>query len=400
MTSWTLVCRSLRHHARSHLGVLLGAAIGSAILVGALVVGDSVRVSLRDLALARLGKVQFALASRDRFFRTQLAGGLQSALPATAVAALQLPGIAVRADDTARANRVQVIGVDGSFWQLSPGPVDSPALPGDAVWLNRRLAGRLDARVGDTIVLRVTKPSLLSRDAPVSPQENASMAMRLVVRRILADSDLGNFSLQANQIPPFNAFVSLAGLQAKLDLAGRANLLMVGGAPGKKPGSLDAGAASQPPSLDSVAAALRAHWQLADAQLELRPLPAAGALELRTSRVFLDANVSRAALGIDAHAGGVLTYFANDLSTSRRACPYSIVTAMCAPVVPAGMRDDEILINQWLANDLKARPGSIISLKYYVVGTMRTLEERRQQFRVRAVLPMRGPAADRNLMPD
>jgi putative ABC transport system permease protein len=66
----TLILRSLWHHARSHLGTFLGVAVGSAILTGALLVGDSVRGSLRDLALARLGKTEVALAGGDRFFRS------------------------------------------------------------------------------------------------------------------------------------------------------------------------------------------------------------------------------------------------------------------------------------------------------------------------------------------
>ena len=73
MTYWTLIRRGLRFHARSHLGTLLGVVIGSAILIGALAVGDSVRESLRAIALSRLGKTGFALASNDRFFRAELA---------------------------------------------------------------------------------------------------------------------------------------------------------------------------------------------------------------------------------------------------------------------------------------------------------------------------------------
>src|SRR2546421_9204528 len=73
MTFRTLILRSLRFHARAHLGVVLGAAVGSAALIGALVVGDSVRGSLHDLALQRLGKVHYALAPNDRFFRITVA---------------------------------------------------------------------------------------------------------------------------------------------------------------------------------------------------------------------------------------------------------------------------------------------------------------------------------------
>ena len=108
MTFTTLVFRSLRFHARAHLGALLGAAVGSAVLIGALVVGDSVRGSLRDLALARLGKVQLALAANDRFFRTELAAELahKGLIDGVVVPAIALPASVSTTDDSARANRV------------------------------------------------------------------------------------------------------------------------------------------------------------------------------------------------------------------------------------------------------------------------------------------------------
>ena len=53
MSFWTLIIRGFVFHARSHAGTLLGVAVGSAILTGALLVGDSVRASLRALALER-----------------------------------------------------------------------------------------------------------------------------------------------------------------------------------------------------------------------------------------------------------------------------------------------------------------------------------------------------------
>src|SRR4030095_5703138 len=105
MNFWTLVIRSLRFHARSHLGVLLGAVVGSAALVGALVVGDSVRGSLREMALLRLGNVETSLEGGDRFFRDQLANEL-SAGSTLCAPVLQLSGTAASADGTARANRV------------------------------------------------------------------------------------------------------------------------------------------------------------------------------------------------------------------------------------------------------------------------------------------------------
>ena len=60
-------------------------------LIGALVVGDSVRGSLREMALARLGKTHLALASNERLFRSQLAPDLEAVINHPVVPALQLP---------------------------------------------------------------------------------------------------------------------------------------------------------------------------------------------------------------------------------------------------------------------------------------------------------------------
>src|SRR5262245_13477431 len=123
MTTWTLIRRSLRFHARAHLGVVLGGTVGSAALIGALVVGDSVRGSLRDMAIARLGRIQMALASGDRFFRAELARSLIDPFDGVVVPATQLSATATTMDGSARANRVQLIGVNEAFWTLAREPV-------------------------------------------------------------------------------------------------------------------------------------------------------------------------------------------------------------------------------------------------------------------------------------
>jgi ABC-type antimicrobial peptide transport system permease subunit len=386
VTTWTLIFRSLRFHARSHLGAFLGAAVGSAVLIGALVVGDSVRGSLREMALARLGRVQLALASHDRFFRAELGKSLEDPFDGVVVPVLQLPSTAATVDDSARANRVQLLAVNEVFWSLAAEPASFQSPGPDEVVLNERLARQLRAKTGDTVVLRVVKPGALSREAPISPQEGSSIALRVTIKAVAADSEMGRFGLQASQVPPFNAFVSLPWLQQKLGLPGRANLLLVASSSNATPFLADA--------------FLRRAWQLPDAELELRELPGLNALELRTSRVFLDPPVADAALKVATNASGVLTYFVNELRFGDRATPYSMVTAMGAPVVPAGMHDDEIIINQWLADDLSARQGDEFELKYFAIGLGRQLEEQSARFRVHSIVPLGGVASDRTLMPE
>src|SRR6516162_2778083 len=67
MSFGALLLRNLRFHWRGHLAVLLGVALGSAVLTGALLVGDSLRGSLRDRAEQQRCGVDYALVS-PKFF--------------------------------------------------------------------------------------------------------------------------------------------------------------------------------------------------------------------------------------------------------------------------------------------------------------------------------------------
>jgi putative ABC transport system permease protein len=387
MSWWTLISRSLRFHARSHLGAGLGAAIGSAVLIGALVMGDSVRGSLRDMALARIQGIELALASDDRFFRMDLAAELATDLPARVSPALQVLGTASRADAAARANQVQVLGVTPGFFGESARVENEWGIADGEVALNLRLAQQLNAGPGDTVLLRVSRPSGLSREAAIAPQEDATQSLRLRVARVLSDAEMGRFSLRASQIPPFNAFVPLTWLQQALDLPGRANLMLVGPREGL--------------SVEDAQAALKKRWQLADAELELRELPGTETWELRTSRVFLDEPITEVALAAGPGGRGVMTYFVNELRAGEHATPYSMVTGMGAPVVPPAMSDDEILVSEWLAEDLQVEAGDAIELTYFDMGLGRGLVEEKARFRVHGVIPpWDGAAVDRELMPD
>lgn len=394
MTARTLVWRSLRYYWRTHLGVLLGTAVAVAVLVGALVVGDSVRYSLEFLTQARLGKTEFALASGDRFFRAQLANDLSnrvavsSLVPALVAPVLQIQGIGIAPDGNVRANQVQVLGVDARFGSLSPDPAPfTPPAPEEAV-VNQKLADYLKLQVGDEFLVRVEKPSLLPYDAPWANDKNSSVGLRVKVTAIASEDQLGPFSLRVNQVAPYNVFLSLAWLGAKLGLTNQANVLLASGV-----------STSNPLSLETLQPALPACWRLADAGLQLRDLPELQQIELRSDRVFLDAPVVEAAFAAQTNATGLFSYFVNRIRHGDRATPYSLVSAPGSARLPVPMRDDETVINEWLAQDLAAKPGDRLTLTYYVLGSQRQLVEKTNTFRVHSVIPLQGWAADRDLLP-
>ena len=211
MTFWTLIRRSLRFHARAHLGVVLGAAIGSAALIGALVVGDSVRGSLRQRALDRVGKVQYLLESRDRLL-TDDTDRWRGVFGEGYALGLHLPAIASTSQSAARANQVNLYGVQPRFWGLAEAETNI-RIETNSVLLNQPLAAQLEVKAGDTVVLRFLKPAPFSSEEPLSPQSKTRVALRLKVQGILTAAQLGGFSPAASATPARNAFMRLDQLQ-------------------------------------------------------------------------------------------------------------------------------------------------------------------------------------------
>ena len=82
-----LILLSVRHFWKMNVAVACGVAVGTAVLTGALLVGDSMQGSLRDLVLAGLGRIDEVLVA-DHFFREELAGDKSSGNPAAPVDSL------------------------------------------------------------------------------------------------------------------------------------------------------------------------------------------------------------------------------------------------------------------------------------------------------------------------
>ncbi len=406
MSFWRLVIRSLTFFWRTNAAVLLAVAVATAVLTGALAIGDSVQYTLGRTLDARLGRVEFAILPQGRFFRIQLADDLQRQLGGTIAPVLQVSGIITNEDGSRRINRVRVLGVNDRFYAAGSGNVGraSPHDPfgragtlalragmTEGMVLSESAAKELKIGPGDEVVLRVEKSGAMPRDVPLAPDEDRTVAARLKVRAIAGDSSFGRFDLQANQAAPFNVFVPLPWLAEQVGQQGRANMLL---AAGLKSGT----------GVAQVNAAVRETWQLADAGLELRRLESPDVLELRSGRIFVDEPLAAGAMKAGSGAAGVLTYFVNRISLGDQSTPYSMVAAVggdtgTASLLPPGMRPDEIVINQWLADDLGAKVGDSLDLAYYVIGPRRQLIEEQRRFRVVRIVPLEGPARDPNLMP-
>ena len=148
--------------------MLLGVAAGAAVIGGALIVGDSVRASLRGLTLERLGRVDLAL-SGGRFVTDGFVDRLSTPPPQADGSAVVAPALALRAgltagenDEIRRVGSVNLFACDERLWGLlDTAGVDRPG-PLEAV-LNRRVADGLGVAVGGEVTVSVEVPSAVPR---------------------------------------------------------------------------------------------------------------------------------------------------------------------------------------------------------------------------------------------
>lgn len=444
-----LVKQNLTHYWRTNLAVVLGVATAVAVLAGALLVGDSVRASLRDLVVQRLGETDRVVSSSG-FFREQLAAEIQNddrfgvAEFAAACPLIALEGTVTHESSRRVASAIRVYGVDEKFWKFHHLEGKEPPRNRE-ILVNEPLARELGTKPGDSLVVRMQKPSDIPVESLHSKKEELGSTLRLTVREIPASDALGEFSIQPQQSAVRAVFVPLKLLQEEIGQPAKVNLILLSetsrnetdpAASSLKTKSIEeilsgktsledfgitvralGGSMSEPPASAGGNSALTP----ADG-LKTRPLshavPAGISVE-HESKVLTDSLAQTAkdtAASFSLGTVPVLSYLANSINLAERSIPYSLVTALDevsfkglatsdgrgpAPSLQSSSPSETpIILNEWAARDLNAKPGDIISLEYYLWHEGGRLETKTAQFYLAAIVSLQGLAADRNLVPE
>lgn len=438
-----LLLNSLLWHRRTHLLVLLAVAVSTAVIGGSLIVGDSVRGSLRKMTLSRLGGISHAIHA-PVFFREKLAQELAARknAPAVTAPALLLNGSVERRDQAGtmhRATAVTLLGLHAADWSLL-NTADITAPPADGVVLGWRTAQELKAAVGDSISIWVELPSSIPRDSLMGERENLTVEIVLPVTGILPETaGASRFSLRPSQQLPHNAFLSLQTFQQRISLQelqatrrnpvarpGRINTLLIGGPAAEfKTTAADVQDLIRQ-DLDQtqqLQQAVAETIDLADVGLQIRSLEDRGCLSVESDTMILSDSLSAAVLTAARNTGvtaaPVQVYLVNELSAAARTDPkqrysmYSIVAgidfAQPAPLGPfllndgspvPQLADSEIVLSAWLAEDLQVAVGDSVDARWHEVGSQGELPETRRTFTVRGILKPDDPVSlDRSLTP-
>ena len=395
-----------------------------AVLAGALLVGDSVRGSLRisscsDWETRTRYNVHRLLprAARRRHSksRTIPAGGL----PHPPLLPLKAQSLTKRASAWFRCSRP---AVDERFWKFhgreNRAPINREILVSEA------LARELGSNPGDALLLRVEKPSEIPVESLHSKKEDLGRTLRLTLREVLVSDGLGEFSIQPQQSETRAVFVPLNLLQKELEQNSKVNLILIDG---NFVSEVESGAQTR--KIEVLRPILKETASLEDYGIKLRDLNEQQMLSIESSAGFIPEELAKgvetAAQSADlSGAWPFLSYLINGIRRDDgREIPYSIVTGVDSKLLESIQRDERgyfsgcdsglpaivgsvpatehlppITLNDWAASDLQVKLGDRVTLDYYVwleAGKLDTAAA----FRVACIIPMKGPASNHDLVP-
>ena len=415
-----LTLRSATYHWRTNLAVVLGVAAAVSVLGGALLVGDSVRGSLRDLVLSRLGRTSDVVASMG-FFRDALAQDLVARGAASAAPLIATRGFVTHEPSGRRATSVLVYGVDDRFWKFHG------VEPRDGVFVSPALAAELGVSAGDVLLTRLQKPTDIPLESLFAHKEDVGRTVRLTATGALPAAQMGEFALQPQQGEVRAVFAPLRRLQRDLGVAGRVNTILVG--------------ASE--STSAAKSALRDAVTLDDLSVKVSAVTGGTAVIVESAGGVVNEALEQATLGAARDLGRplmpVFTYLANTIRVRDRQVPYSLVAGISLralpafdvePIAPPGSDRvrprsdpgqttrltavatdlgaplrvvpgaDGIVLNEWTARELGARPGDPVTLEFYLWDAAAGLRTATADFTLAGIVPIAGVAADRRLAPE
>ncbi|MBP3953880.1 ABC transporter permease [Gemmata sp. G18] len=408
LTFTRLALRNLAYHARGNLAVMLGVAVGSAVFTGALLVGDSLRGSLRERVERQLGGVDSVA-----FFPRPVRAGVADGMPGKVAPVLLLPGSLQGSGEPATApylGKVTVLGVDARFAPASISGVDWAGTSKQIV-LSHRVAEKLGAKTGEKVKLSVERFSDLPRSSSLGKRatDDTTALEELTVAAVLAaDASENDFNLTPNPAAPLNVFVPMRVLSrmATGDAVPTATVLLASGT-----------------SNDDLNTALRERLRAEDFGLKFREIDfdkragRGGYLSVESAELILTPATTKAieaaATDLGLRAEPTVVYVADTLAHEKKEIPYPIVAGLnpsaaapLGPFLPRGvtaLADNEVILLDWPGSELKGlSSGAKLRMTYFdpeVEGEGR-LKEAELTFRGPEYLPLTGAARDKDLTPE
>ncbi len=385
----TLTYKSLIWYARYYKLVAVAVLITVSVIVGSLVVGDSVRSTLEKRVTERLGNTESILFARNGF--------LSETLMKTPLFSDSAEGVLLTNGFISQNGKlipVYVWGIPDSLPCVS----DTISDVSEAILASRleRRGGPSLAMVGRLNTIRVNPP--LARELGVSTAtdlvlrlpatglvpsgslfvtENYTTSLRLRYDGVVDAASGGNISMKNEQVLPFNVFVNRNELAEALEVPSKINLILN--------------------SRKVTEEGWNDIWTYTASGLFVHPHN--GYTEIRSDRVFLQQEVVETICRNNHDANRLFSYLANSIESGNQSVPYSFVTAMDR-YKETTLSKDEAILSDYTARRLHAQVGDTVRLTYYTSKDLKTLVTDTASFRVQQIVPLTELQADPTLSAD
>jgi len=284
----SLTRKNRSYYSRYYKLIAIASLITVAVIIGSMVVGDSVRMTLVRQVEERLGTTETVIFSRNSFISESI---LKTPLLETSAR-----GILLTNGFVSQGKKLIPVFVWG---------VDDGSVPKDSVKMNPALAAEMKLEGPNDIVLRLPASGLVPSGS-LFVTENYTSSLRLAYSGIVQVKEGGNISLRNEQIIPFNIFVNRQNLAEVLDVEGKINLILV-----DKPVSV---------------ADLSKVWEYTSSGLKVSKKN--GVTEITSDRVFLQQEVAQTICRNNRQPNRLFSYLANSIKKDNTSIPYSFIVAM------------------------------------------------------------------------
>lgn len=362
MKNWQVINKNLQFYKRYYALVALASLMTVASIVGSLMVGNSVRMTLVKRVADRLGKTESIIYSRTGYMDEAI---LQ--LPVFQSGSQRVIVTDGFVADHGRLLPVTVWGID----QLSSGITVEEGTSKINVPLSKELENS-----EDDIVLRLANNGMVPSGSLFVTQSYTT-SIRLGCEGVIPASEGGNISLKNEQVLPLNVFVNRNELAELLGVEHKVNMIL----------------SEQVISYEEI----NDLWNNELAGVHVETIGAVR--EITTDRVFMQQELVSKLSEQNQRPNRLYSYLANSIRSNDISIPYSFITALDR-YVEYDLADDEILLSDYAAERLHAKVGERVTVSYFKMKGLKKLETDSISLRIAAIVPLQDWVDDGHLSAD
>ena len=343
------------HYRRHYRLIAIAVCVATAVVVGSLMVGHSVRQTLLQRVDERLGKTESVVVCRQSFLSSEV---LNSPLWEKAPQGMLLMN--------------GFVSVEGRLIPVVVWGVDSAQVKRGQASVNTTLAEEMGAT--KELTLRLPHRGLVPSGSLFVSDEYTT-SLRLECASIRSAEEGGNLSLKNEQVLPMNIFVCRNELVEAMGMEDDVVNILLSDVP-----------------IDETQWAQVWEPRFSGVKVTDR----GDTFELTTSRLFLEDAVVEALLARHPDSNPLCSYLANSIATAKTDIPYSFVTAVKEQEGNT-LQDDEMLLSDYAARRLDVKVGDEVDVSYYVSHDLKHLQTDSVKLRVTGIVPISRWVADSTL---